>query len=68
MATFIRSRSAAGAPDSSSTANKRKASQVLEWVGVAGTGVGWLSRWRLHSLLSGREAEYRRMRLLIPSS
>ena len=40
----------------------------LEWVGVAGSGVGWLSRWRLHSLLSGREAEYRRMRLLIPSS
>jgi hypothetical protein len=40
----------------------------LEWVGVAGSGVGWLSRWRLHNLLSGREAEHRRMRLLIPGS
>jgi hypothetical protein len=40
----------------------------LEWVGVAGSGVGWLSRWRLHGLLRGREAERRRMRWLIPSS
>jgi hypothetical protein len=40
----------------------------LEWVGVAGSGVGWLSRWRLHGLLRGREAEHRRMRLFIPSS
>jgi hypothetical protein len=38
----------------------------LEWVGVAGSGVGWLARWRLHRLLSGRDAEHRRMRLLIP--
>jgi hypothetical protein len=38
----------------------------LEWVGMAGSGVGWLSRWRLRGLLSGREAEHRRMRLLIP--
>jgi hypothetical protein len=40
----------------------------LEWVGVADSGVGWLSRWRLHRLLRGREAERRLLRLVIPSS
>jgi hypothetical protein len=40
----------------------------LEWVGVAGSGVGWLSRWRLRGLLRSREAEHRRMSGLIPSS
>lgn len=39
----------------------------LEWVGMAGTRVGWLARWRLHGLLRGREAKRRRMALLIPS-
>jgi hypothetical protein len=40
----------------------------LEWVGVAGSAVGWLARWRLRRLLRNREAEHRRMRLLIPGS
>lgn len=40
----------------------------LEWVGVAGSGVGWLMRWRLNGLLRGRKAERRRMKLLMPSS
>jgi Leucine Rich repeat len=40
----------------------------LDWVGVAGSGVGWLSRWRLHRLLNGREGEHRRMRLLLSAA
>jgi hypothetical protein len=40
----------------------------LEWVGVAGSGVGWLSRWRLHSLLNGRQGEHRRMRVLLSAA
>jgi hypothetical protein len=40
----------------------------LQWVGMAGSGVGWLSRWRLHGFLSRREAKHRRLRLFIPSS
>lgn len=39
---------------------------ALEWVGVAGSGVDWLSRWRLSKLLRGREAERRRLKLLMP--
>src|SRR5262249_7470046 len=39
----------------------------LEWVGVVGLGVGWLSRWRLHGFLRRREAEHRGIRLFIPS-
>jgi hypothetical protein len=38
----------------------------LEWVGMDGTGIGWLARWRLRGLLRGRQAERRRMKLLIP--
>jgi hypothetical protein len=38
----------------------------LEWIGVSGSRVGWLARWRLRSLLRGREAERRRLRLMIP--
>jgi hypothetical protein len=41
---------------------------ALEWIGMAGSGVGWLSRWRLRALLRRRAAERRRFRLLIPSS
>jgi hypothetical protein len=40
----------------------------LEWVGVAGSGVGWLSRWRLHRLLNGREGEHRRMKVLLSAA
>jgi hypothetical protein len=40
---------------------------ALEWVGVSGTGVGWLSRWRLRSLQRGREAERRRLKFLMPT-
>ena len=40
----------------------------LEWVGVARSGVGWLSRWRLHRLLHGREGEHRRMRSLLSAA
>jgi Leucine Rich repeat len=40
----------------------------LEWVGVAGSGVGCLSRWRLHRLLHGREGEHRRMRSLLSAA
>jgi hypothetical protein len=38
---------------------------ALEWVGVAGSKVGWLSRWRSRALLRGREAERRRLKLLM---
>jgi hypothetical protein len=41
---------------------------ALEWVGVAGLRVGWLSRWRLRALLRGREAQRKRLQLLSPSS
>ena len=40
---------------------------ALEWVGVAGSGVGWLSRWRLRALLRGRKAERRRLKLIMRS-
>jgi curved DNA-binding protein CbpA len=40
----------------------------LEWVGVAGLRLGWLSRWRLRALLRRREAERKRLKLLSPSS
>jgi hypothetical protein len=40
----------------------------LEWIGMAGSQVGWLSRWRMHRLLRGREARKRVLRLMIPSS
>jgi len=36
----------------------------VEEVGLAGTSVGWLSRWRLDSLLRRRKAENERWRLL----
>lgn len=38
----------------------------LEWVGMGGTGVGWLARWRLRGLLRRRQAERRRMKMLMP--
>jgi hypothetical protein len=38
----------------------------LEWVGVSGSGVGWLLRWRLRSLQRGREAERSRLKLMMP--
>ncbi len=41
---------------------------ALEWVGVAGSGVGWLARWRLRGMLRGRKAERRRLQLLIPAA
>jgi hypothetical protein len=40
----------------------------LEWIGMTGLRVGWLSRWRMHRLLRGREAERKFLRLLIPNS
>lgn len=39
----------------------------LEWIGMSGSGVGWLTRWRLRALQRGREAERRRLKLLIPT-
>jgi hypothetical protein len=45
-----------------------KSLPALEWVGLAGSGVGWLARWRLRTTLRGREAERRRLKLLIPNS
>jgi hypothetical protein len=39
----------------------------LEWVGVSGSRVGWLLRWRLRSLQRGREAERRRLKLMMPT-
>lgn len=41
---------------------------ALEWIGVAGSQVNWLSRWRLNKLLRGREAERRRLKLLMPTN
>ncbi len=40
----------------------------LEWVGVAGSEVGWFSRWRLHRQLHGRQGEHRRMKLLLSAA
>lgn len=41
---------------------------ALEWIGVAGSQVNWLSRWRLNKLLRGREAKRRRLKLLMPTN
>jgi hypothetical protein len=40
----------------------------LEWIGMTDLRVGWLSRWRMHRFLRGREARKRLLRILIPSS
>ncbi len=40
----------------------------LEWIGMTGSRVGWLSRWRLHRLLRDHEARRRALRHLIPSN
>lgn len=40
----------------------------LEWVGVAGSEVGWLSRWRLSRLLQGRKAARRRWKRIMQLS
>lgn len=37
----------------------------LESVGVAGSEIGWLSRWRLSKLLRGRKAARRRWKLIV---
>lgn len=39
---------------------------ALEWVGTAGTKIGWLARWRLRGRLRERQSEKKRMKLLIP--
>ncbi len=39
----------------------------LEWINVAGTELGWLSRWRLRARLREREAEGKRRKLIIPN-
>lgn len=40
----------------------------LGWVGVAGSDISWLSRWRLSRLLRGRKAERRRWELIMQNS
>lgn len=40
----------------------------LEWADVAGSGVGWLTRLRLRSMLRGRQAERRRLQRILPAA
>jgi hypothetical protein len=39
----------------------------VEWIGLTGVRVGWLSRWRLRSQLRERQANARQLDLLSPS-